>query len=32
MLILEKKNHVLKAYGDKLFKNLLTNKIFSNQI
>ena len=28
----EKLNHVLKIYGDKLFKNLLTNKIFSNQI
>ena len=23
------KNHVLKTYGDKLFKDLLTNKIFS---
>ena len=28
----EKANHVLKTDGDKLFKDLLTNKIFSKQI
>ena len=28
----EKLNHVLKIDGDKLFKDLLTNKIFSRQI
>ena len=28
----EKLNHVLKTDGDKLFKYLLTNKIFSKQI
>ena len=28
----EKLNHVLKTDGDKLFKDLLTNKIFSRQI
>ena len=28
----EKLNHVLKVDGDKLFKDLLTNKIFSRQI
>ena len=32
MLIDEKLNHVLKTDGDKLFKDLLTNKIFSRQI
>ena len=25
-------NHASKTDGDKLFKNLLTNEIFSNQI
>ena len=28
----EKVNHVLKTDGNKLFKDLLTNKIFSKQI
>ena len=28
----ERLNHVLKIDGDKLFKDLLTNKIFSRQI
>ena len=28
----EKLNHLLKIEGDKLFKGLLTNKVFSNQI
>ena len=28
----EKLNHVLKIDGDKLFKDILTNKIFSRQI
>ena len=28
----EKQNHVLKTDGDKLFKDLLENKIFSKQI
>ena len=28
----EKLNHVLKIDGDKLFKDLLTDKIFSRQI
>ena len=28
----EKLNHVLKIDGDKLFKNLLTNRIFSRHI
>ena len=28
----EKLNHVLKIDGDKLFKYLLTNKVFSRQI
>ena len=28
----EKANHVLKTDGNKLFKDLLTNKIFSKQI
>ena len=28
----EKLNHVLKIDGDKLFKGLLTNRIFSRQI
>ena len=28
----EKLNHALKIDGDKLFKDLLTNKIFSRQI
>ena len=28
----EKLNHVLKIDGNKLFKDLLTNKIFSKQI
>ena len=28
----EKLNHVLKVHGNKLFKGLLTNKIFSRQI
>ena len=28
----EKINHILKTGGDKLFKNLLTNKILSKQI
>ena len=32
MLSEEKLNHVLKIDGDKLFKDLLTNKIFSRQI
>ena len=28
----KKVNHVLKAHGDKLIKDLLKNKIFSKQI
>ena len=32
MLIREKTNHVLKTDGDKLFKDLLINKIYHKQI